>query len=121
ESIMDQMSEYLKMDPLEFRIKNLTDERAIEVVSRLKDLTRLVRPAANEGLGCAFARYKNNDAYCAVSVLARMDGQEIRLVHMWAVVDAGEIMNPEGLTKQVEGAMLQAASWTLMEEVLFDQ
>lgn len=122
ESIMDQMSEHLRMDPLDFRIKNLADQRAIEVISRLKDLTRLVRPAANEGLGYAFARYKNNDAYCAVAVHAGMDPDgEISLQKMWAVVDAGEIMNPEGLTKQVEGAMLQAASWTLMEEVLFDQ
>jgi nicotinate dehydrogenase subunit B len=122
ESIMDQMSEYLKMDPLDFRIKNLGDQRAIEVIKRLNDLTRLVRPAAREGLGYAFARYKNNDAYCAVAVHAGRDREGvISLLKMWAVVDAGEIMNPEGLTKQVEGAMLQAASWTLMEEVLFDQ
>ncbi len=121
ESIIDEMSESLSLHPLDFRIRNLEDSRAIEVLQKLKERTAQVNPSTGEGLGYAFARYKNNDAYCAVAVLARMNAESaIELVKMWAVVDAGEVINPDGLTQQTEGGMLQAASWTLLEEVLFD-
>lgn len=121
ESIIDEMSESLSLHPLDFRIRNLEDIRAIEVLQKLKERTDQVKPSTGEGLGYAFARYKNSDAYCAVAVLARIDAQSvIELIKMWAVVDAGEVINPDGLTQQTEGGMLQAASWTLMEEVQFD-
>ena len=121
ESIIDEISESLSLHPLDFRIRNLEDIRAIEVLQKLKERTDQVKPSTGEGLGYAFARYKNSDAYCAVAVLARIDAQSvIELIKMWAVVDAGEVINPDGLTQQTEGGMLQAASWTLMEEVQFD-
>jgi CO/xanthine dehydrogenase Mo-binding subunit len=40
---------------------------------------------------------------------------------MWAVIDAGETINPDGLKNQTEGGMIQSASWALKEEVLFDR
>ena len=40
---------------------------------------------------------------------------------LWAVIDAGEVINLDGLKNQTEGGMIQAASWTLMEEVKYDQ
>jgi CO/xanthine dehydrogenase Mo-binding subunit len=39
---------------------------------------------------------------------------------MWAAVDAGEVINTDGLKNQTEGGMIQSASWTLMEQVRFD-
>jgi CO/xanthine dehydrogenase Mo-binding subunit len=39
---------------------------------------------------------------------------------MWAAVDAGEVINTDGLTNQAEGGMIQSASWTLREHVKFD-
>jgi CO/xanthine dehydrogenase Mo-binding subunit len=41
--------------------------------------------------------------------------------HVYAAVDAGQVINPDGLINQVEGGIIQSASWTLMEEVRFDR
>jgi nicotinate dehydrogenase subunit B len=43
--------------------------------------------------------------------------EEVRLLRMWAAVDAGLAINPGGIVAQVEGGMIQAASWTLREVV----
>ena len=43
-----------------------------------------------------------------------------RLVRAVAAVDSGQVVNPDGLTNQIEGAILQSMSWTLYESVTFD-
>src|ERR1700746_3769741 len=45
----------------------------------------------------------------------------VRVPHSVAAVDAGLIINPDGLTSQIEGGIVQSVSWTLKEEVRFDQ
>jgi len=40
---------------------------------------------------------------------------------MWAVIDAGEVINLDGIKNQTEGSMIQSASWTLLEQVHFDE
>jgi CO/xanthine dehydrogenase Mo-binding subunit len=44
----------------------------------------------------------------------------IAVPRMWAAADAGQIINPDGLANQIEGGIIQSASWTLKEEVKFD-
>jgi CO/xanthine dehydrogenase Mo-binding subunit len=71
--------------------------------------------------GIGFARYKNSAAFCAVGVeISISDDLEIKLVNAWITVDAGEIAFEEGIKAQVEGGFIQAASWSLYEEVKFD-
>lgn len=122
ESMVEEMAGKVNLHPLDFRIRNLDDQRAIAVLQSLKEMTAGVLPREGEGLGFGFSRYKNNDGYCAVATLVRAKeaGQPV-VVKMWAVADAGEIMNYAGLQKQIEGGMLQALSWTLKEEVRFDR
>jgi CO/xanthine dehydrogenase Mo-binding subunit len=45
----------------------------------------------------------------------------VQLKNIWAAIDAGEAINLDGLANQTEGGLIQAASWTLMEEVKFDE
>src|SRR5690606_412453 len=109
-------------DPLEFRLNHLEDERAIAVIHKVKVLTGSQDILENEGIGYAFMRYKNTDAYIAVAakVVVDMDQGKIRPIKMWAAVDVGEVININGLTNQIEGGMIQAASWTLKEQVTFN-
>ena len=44
----------------------------------------------------------------------------MRLEKIWCAVDCGLAINPDGVRNQVEGGIIQAASWTLKEQVLFD-
>ena len=71
------------------------------------------------GRGIAFARYKNRAAYSAVVVELSVD-EEIRLHHVWCATDAGLVINPDGVINQLEGGIIQSASWVLKEQVRFD-
>ncbi|MEZ4611177.1 MAG: molybdopterin cofactor-binding domain-containing protein [Caldilineaceae bacterium] len=75
------------------------------------------------GRGFAFAQYKNIQCYTAVVVDATVDGATgaIQLQRAVIAADAGLVVNPDGLSNQLEGGFLQAASLTLCEEVDFDQ
>ena len=39
---------------------------------------------------------------------------------MWAAIDAGEVINIDGIKNQTEGGMIQSASWTIREQVKFN-
>src|SRR5262249_29391290 len=74
---------------------------------------------SGHGRGVAFARYKNRAAYSAVVVELSVD-EDIRLHHIWCATDAGLVINPDGVINQLEGGVLQSASWVLKEQVRFD-
>ncbi|GJM28785.1 MAG: aldehyde dehydrogenase [Cyclobacteriaceae bacterium] len=123
ESFMDELADKAGKDPLEFRLEHLEDQRAIAVIQKVKDLTADQVMAAGTGLGYAFGRYKNNDAYVAIAVKLAVDGTsgQVSIIKMWAAIDVGEVINLDGIKNQTEGGMIQAASWTLNEQVTFDQ
>jgi nicotinate dehydrogenase subunit B len=150
ECFMDELAEKAGTDPFEFRLMHLKDERAKAVVVKLQslvnarkessanakfvstgmgqknDAANVLSPSTNGlryGTGIAFSRYKNTAAYCAVAaeVSYNTDGNQITIHHMYSVIDAGETINSDGLINQTEGGMIQAASWTMQEEVKFDK
>ncbi|MGA0557138.1 molybdopterin cofactor-binding domain-containing protein [Larkinella sp. VNQ87] len=123
ESFMDELAEKAGQEPLAFRLTHLDDERAVAVVKELQKLTQSTSPTPGEGLGFAFSRYKNVAAYCAVAALVGVTPKTgvVQVRKLWAVIDAGEVINLDGIKNQTEGGMIQAASWTLKEEVTFDR
>lgn len=122
ESFMEELAEKAGRDPLAFRIEHSEDKRSIAVLMALKDLVKETAVGSSEGLGFGFSRYKNTASYCAIAAKVKvdMDAKTVRPIKMWAVLDAGEAINPDGLKNQTEGGMIQAASWTLKEEVHFN-
>jgi CO/xanthine dehydrogenase Mo-binding subunit len=124
ESFMDELALAANQDPVAFRLAHLQDPRARDVVQAAarKFGWGGTRPPAGRGYGFAFARYKNLAAYCAVAVEVAADAERrrFRLVRAVAAVDSGQVVNPDGLRNQVEGAIVQSASWTLYEKVSFD-
>jgi CO/xanthine dehydrogenase Mo-binding subunit len=124
ESFMDELALATGADPVEFRLTYLEDPRAREVVTRAAERfgwKKGQQAPHGRGYGFAFARYKNYASYCAVAaeVEVSFESGRARLARAVAAVDSGEIVNPDGLTNQVEGAILQSASWTLFEAVGF--
>ena len=71
----------------------------------------------------AFARYKNQGAYCALAMEIEVDRETGRIaVHrVIAAVDAGQPASPDGITNQVEGGIIQSLSWVTREAVTFDE
>ena len=125
ESFMNELADLAGADPVEFRLKHLDDPRARDVVDKAaKEFGWQKGQKAPEGrgYGFAFARYKNLAAYCAIAseVEVNRETGRPRLVRAVAAVDSGQVVNPDGLINQVEGAILQSMSWTLYEAVTFD-
>ena len=123
ESFMDELAHAAGQDPLAFRLAYLQDPRGRDVLQAAAGLagwTPAERPRADgTGRGLAFARYKNSAAYCAVVVDLVIEEGRIRLVRAFIAADAGQVVNPDGLANQLEGGLVQAASWTLKERVRY--
>ena len=128
ESFMDELARAAKADPVAFRLRHLDDPRAIETVRMAAakfgwdGYRHTDRRAARRGRGFAFARYKNLAAYCAVAleVEVALDTGFVRIVRADAAVDCGEVVSPDGVRNQIEGGIIQSASWTLLEQLRFD-
>ena len=123
ESFMDELAEKAGKDPLQFRIDHSEDERSVAVLNALGELIKNEKPASGEGIGIAFSRYKNSASYCAVAakVMVDLEAKTVKPIKMWSVLEAGEAINTDGLKNQTEGGMIQSASWTLQEEVKFNE
>lgn len=122
ESFMDELAHAAGADPLAFRLAHLQDPRARAVLAAVAELSGWAQRQAvmgnGRGYGLAFAQYKNVQTYAAVVVeVAVEDSGEILLKQAWIAADAGQIINPDGLSNQLEGGLMQAASWTLYERV----
>jgi CO/xanthine dehydrogenase Mo-binding subunit len=133
ESFMDELAAAAGKDPVEFRLAHLADPRAAAVIRAAADRAGWQsRPAGAQGgngtgpatgRGIAFARYENNEAYVATVALVEVDptNGQIRVQRVVVAHDAGLIINPDGLTNQIEGNVIQSLSRALKEQVTFDQ
>lgn len=122
ESCIDELAERAGEDPVAYRLAITSDPRARAVIEKAAAMAnwKAGEPGGTgRGRGIAFARYKNRAGYAAVVVELDVD-EEIRLRHVWCAADAGLVVNPDGVINQVEGGIIQSASWVLKEQVRFD-
>jgi CO/xanthine dehydrogenase Mo-binding subunit len=119
ESAIDELAAIAGADPLAFRLAQLDDPRARHVLEQAAAMSGW-SPAQTlpegRGRGLAMARYKGKGAYLAAVAEISL-AEDVRLDRLWLAVDAGFIVNPAGAQTQIEGGAIQAASWTLKEEV----
>jgi nicotinate dehydrogenase subunit B len=125
ESFMDELAGAAGADPVEFRLKHLDDPRGRDVINKAAQAfgwRKGQKAPQDRGFGFAFARYKNLAAYCAIATEVEVNREtgRPRLVRAVAAVDSGQVVNPDGLINQIEGAIVQSMSWTLYESVSFD-
>ncbi|HEY3950430.1 molybdopterin cofactor-binding domain-containing protein [Phenylobacterium sp.] len=125
ESLMDELARAGGADPVAFRLAHLTDPRAVDVVKLCAERfgwAGRARSDGRTGCGFAFARYKNLASYCAVAMQVSVEHETgaISVGRVVAAVDSGEAVNPDGIRNQIEGAVVQALSWTGIEAMTFD-
>jgi CO/xanthine dehydrogenase Mo-binding subunit len=125
ESFMDELAHEAGADPVAFRLKHMKDERAravIEAAASKAGWKPNQKSDGSRGRGIAFAKYKNLACYVAVVADVVVDKRtgKVRVEKAVAAVDAGRIVNPDGVTNQIEGGIIQSTSWTLKEAVRFD-
>ena len=122
ECAIDELAERAGQDPVAYRLSIMTDPRARAVIEKVAAMANWKAGApggTGRGRGIAFSRYKNRAAYGACVVELEVD-EEIRLAHVWCAIDAGLVVNPDGALNQLEGGIIQSASWVLKEQVRFD-
>jgi CO/xanthine dehydrogenase Mo-binding subunit len=122
ESFVDELAAAAGADPVEFRLRHMKDPRARAVIEATAARAGW-RPGAKDGWGFAFSKYKNLACYCAVAAQVSVDQTtgKIRVLRAVSAVDVGQVVNPDGVTNQIEGGLIQSASWTLKEAVSFDR
>jgi len=124
ESFMDELALRADVDPMDYRLRQLEDERAIALLERLAETTGWYRrPTGNigDGWGLGFARFKNRSSYMGIVMRVAVDPASgaIKLRQAHAICDAGLVINPDGVKAQIEGGIIQSSSWTLKEQIRF--
>jgi nicotinate dehydrogenase subunit B len=132
ESVMDEVAALVKADPVEYRLRHLSDPRLIDVVkAAAKTANWEARPsprpgarrngvAVGRGISCVL--YEGDNGYCAMVADVEVNQDTGRVIVKRLVIanDSGPISNPDGLRNQLEGGALQGMSRALMEEVTWD-
>ena len=132
ESFTDELAAAAGLDPIEFRLRGLTDPRGIEAIRRAAALMNWqTRPslganktaAVMRGRGFAYVRYKHSESYVAMGmeVAVERGSGRIKVERVACAHDCGQVINPDGVRAQIEGSILQTLSRVLMEEVQFDR
>ncbi|MSP40100.1 MAG: xanthine dehydrogenase family protein molybdopterin-binding subunit [Deltaproteobacteria bacterium] len=130
ESFIDEIAADLKIDPVEFRFKNLTgDKRATEALQAAADKAGWQKrpspaPAVSsniaKGRGVALTNLSNTYVALVAEVEVNKTTGQVAVKKLVCAHDCGLIVNPDGLKNQVEGNVIQGTSRAMHEEVLFD-
>jgi nicotinate dehydrogenase subunit B len=132
ESFLDEVAAQVKADPVEYRLRHLSDSRLSDVVKgAAKSANWETRPSPRggtrrtgvvSGRGISCVLYEGDNGYCAVvaEVDVNQDTGAIKVKRLVIANDVGPISNPDGLKNQLEGGALHGLSRTLNEEVTWD-
>jgi len=109
ETHMDALAGAAKMDPLEFRMKNLSNARVRAVLEAAAKSFGWPRKKAQAGQGFGIACGDEKGSYVATCAEVAVDKTSgaVRIVRLVEAFECGAIVNPDGLRNQVIGAMIQ--------------
>jgi isoquinoline 1-oxidoreductase len=121
ESQIDIMAAQAKMDPIEFRLKNLKDKRAIRVLKAAAEKFGWKPAAAPSGRGLGVAVGIDSDTFVAEIAEVQVDKRtgRVQVKRVLCAQDMGLVINPEGATIQVEGCITMGLGYTLTEDIHF--
>ena len=121
ESHIDVMASEAGVDPVEFRVSNLSDQRMLRVLKAATDRFGWTskRAPSGRGVGVACAIYLGTYvATCAEVAMDRATGR-VQVKRVVLAQDQGVIVNPEGSRQQIEGGITMGLGYALTEEVRF--
>jgi isoquinoline 1-oxidoreductase len=119
---MDALSRVAQIDPLEFRLKNLSDARMRGVLEAAAKSFGWPRKKTQEGQGFGIACGNEKGSYvatCAEVAVERSSGA-VKVVRVVEAFECGAIVNPDGLRNQVVGAVIQGLGGALFEAIEFE-
>jgi nicotinate dehydrogenase subunit B len=120
ESHMDEMAHELKMDPLEFRMKNLKDERLRAVFQAAADKFGWAKTKISPSQGFGLAGGIEKGGRVATVAEVSISRGEVKVVRVVEAFDCGAVVNPQGLRNQIAGAVVQGLGGGLFEAIHFE-
>jgi len=122
ESHMDTLAHAASMDPLEFRLKNLADDRLRAVLEAAAKSFGWPRKKTHAGQGFGIAGGVEKGGYIATcaEIAADQASGAVRVVRVSTAFECGAIVNPDGLRNQVIGACIQGLGGALFEAIAFE-
>ncbi len=122
ESQIDIMANKAGIDPLEFRLKNLKDEKMIAVLKEVADRFGYTPGKTPGGRGYGIAC--GTDAGTTVAHMAEVKVDKttgkVKVIRVACVQDMGLCVNPEGAAIQMEGCITMGMGYALSEEIQFE-
>lgn len=121
ESHIDIMASKLGIDPMEFRLKNLKDERMLGVLEAVRDMWGWKPAKGPSGRGLGIACGSDAGSYVAHIAEVNVDKKtgKVKVVRVACAQDMGYCINPEGSIIQMEGCITMGMGYALTEEVKF--
>jgi nicotinate dehydrogenase subunit B len=121
ESHMDELAHAVKMDSLEFRLKNLKDERLRAVFqAAAKQFGWGKSKSAGQGFGMGGGYEKSGNIATFAEVNVDAKSGEVKVVRVVSAFECGAIVNPDNLRNQIEGSNVQGLGGALFEAVEFE-
>ncbi len=119
ESHIDEVAASLGIDPVEFRLRNLSNPRFRRVLERAADAFGWPAGAQPSRRGVGVSVGLDVGSYCATCVELDVVGREVRVARVTVALDCGLVVNPEGARNQVEGAIVMGLGTALYEAIDF--
>jgi nicotinate dehydrogenase subunit B len=119
---VDLMAAAAGIDPLEFRLKNLKDEKMIEVLKKVADMFGYKPGKGKGGRGVGMAIGTDVDSLVAQMAEVEVDKKsgKVKVLRMACAQDMGQCVNPQGATLQMEGCMTMGLGYALAEELIYE-
>ncbi len=121
ESHMDELARAVKMDLLEFRLKNLKDERlraVFEAAAKQFGWGKSKGPGQGFGMGGGYEKLGNIATFAEVHVDAKSG--DVKVIRVVSAFECGAIVNPDNLRNQIEGSNVQGLGGALFEAIEFE-
>lgn len=103
ENIIDQAAFAVGMDPIDFRIKNMKEERFSNLLKNVAKQSNWYKREKNSGYGVAIA--ESFGSIVAMVVKVKVENKDFKVQNVWAAVDCGFAINPLGIENQIESAV----------------
>jgi isoquinoline 1-oxidoreductase len=119
---MDELAHAINMDPLQFRLKNVSDPRlrAVFEAAAEKFGWGKEKPSAQRGFGIAGGFEKGGYVATCAEVTIDRATNKFHIARVVEAFDCGAVINPNGIRNQISGAIVQAIGGALFESVRFE-
>jgi isoquinoline 1-oxidoreductase len=121
ESVMYDLAAELKIDQLDFRLKNLGEPRMKAVLVAAAEKFGWKNKEVPSGHGIGIACGEEKGSYVATCAEIAIEDGDVKVVHAVTAFECGTVINPWHLENQVFGSVIQGLGGALFERVDFKE